>query len=378
MVLSLVGDQIAVVALTWLVYETSASPLLAAATFAISYLPWLVGGPLLSGLADRLPRRELMIACDLARAGLVLAMVLPGMPIWALCALLFATELLSPPFTAARAALVPDILPDDRYVLGTAITNVTQMAGQVFGFAAAGILVAALRPSASLAINAATFLASAAIVGLGIRRRPAARGERAAVRGMFSDAATGLRLVLGRADLRSLTGFGLLCVFYVVPEGLAVPYARELGGGAAAAGLLLAAAPFGSALGGLAFGRFVAPSRRLQLMGPAGGGGDRGPGALRDGAVAAGRARRARRVRARQRLPARGQRGVRVGPATGVAGAGVRDRPGRALLRPGHRDRRRRRRRALLATRLGDRRGRSPGRRRRGVAEPHLAVRPSV
>jgi MFS family permease len=268
MVLSLVGDQIAVVALTWLVYDTSDSPLLAAATYAISFLPWLVAGPLLSGLADRLPRRELMIACDLVRAGLVLAMLVPGVPLWGLCALLFATELLSPPFTAARAALVPDILPDDRYVLGTAISNVTQMLGQVFGFAAAGILVAALRPSTSLAINAATFLASAAIVGLGIRRRPAARGERAAVRGLFSDAATGLRLVLGRGDLRTLTGFGLLCVFYVVPEGLAVPYARELGGGAAAAGLLLAAAPFGSALGGLAFGRFVAPARRLRLMGP--------------------------------------------------------------------------------------------------------------
>jgi MFS family permease len=268
MVLSLVGDQVAVVALTWLVYDTSGSPLLAAATFAISYLPWVVGGPLLAGLADRLPRRGLMIACDLVRAGLVLAMVVPGVPIWGLCALLFATELLSPPFTAARAALVPDILPDDRYVLGTAIGNVTQMAGQVFGFAAAGILVAALHPSASLAINAGTFLASAALIGFGIRRRPAARGERAAVGALFSDAATGLRLVLGRGDLRSLTGFGLLCVFYVVPEGLAVPYARELGGGAVAAGLLLAAAPFGSALGGLAFGRLVAPARRLRLMGP--------------------------------------------------------------------------------------------------------------
>jgi MFS family permease len=268
MVLSLVGDQIAVVALTWLVYDTSQSPLLAAATFAISYLPWLVGGPLLSGLADRLPRRELMIVCDLVRAGLVLAMVVPGVPLWGLCALLFATELLSPPFTAARAALVPDILPDDRYVLGTAITNVTQMLGQVFGFAAAGILVAALRPSASLAINAATFLASAALVASGIRRRPAARGERAAVGALFSDAATGLRLILGRADLRTLTGLGLLCVFYVVPEGLAVPYARELGGGAATAGLLLAAAPFGAALGGLGFGRFVGPARRLRLMGP--------------------------------------------------------------------------------------------------------------
>jgi len=268
MVLSLVGDQIAVVALTWLVYDTSNSPLLAAATYSISFLPWIIGGPLLSGLADRLPRRELMVACDVVRAGLVLAMVVPGAPIWVLCVLLFAAEALSPPFGAARAALMPDVLPDDRYVIGTAVNNVTQMLGQVAGFAGAGILVAVLRPSASLAINAVTFLVSAALIWFGVRHRPPARGERAALGGLLPDALAGLRLLLRRRDLRSLAGFGLLCVFYVVPEGLAVPYTRELGGGPVAAGLMLAAAPFGSAVGGLAFGRLVAPARRLRLMAP--------------------------------------------------------------------------------------------------------------
>ena len=47
--LSLIGDQIAIVALTWLVYERTDSPLLSAATYAISFLPWIIGGPLLSG-----------------------------------------------------------------------------------------------------------------------------------------------------------------------------------------------------------------------------------------------------------------------------------------------------------------------------------------
>ena len=65
-VLSLVGDQIAIVALTWLVFERTDSPLLSAATYAISFLPWIIGGPLLSGLADRLPRRDVMVACDVA------------------------------------------------------------------------------------------------------------------------------------------------------------------------------------------------------------------------------------------------------------------------------------------------------------------------
>src|SRR5450756_2522800 len=67
-VLSATGDRLALVALTILVYARSKSPLLAAITFASGFVPYLLGGLLLSGLADRLPRRSVMIACDIARA----------------------------------------------------------------------------------------------------------------------------------------------------------------------------------------------------------------------------------------------------------------------------------------------------------------------
>ena len=66
--LSTAGDELARVALTVLVYQRTASPLLSALTFAIGHLPWLLGGPVLSTLADRLPRHRVLIATDTARA----------------------------------------------------------------------------------------------------------------------------------------------------------------------------------------------------------------------------------------------------------------------------------------------------------------------
>jgi MFS family permease len=52
-VLSLLGDQLARVALTVLVFDRTESALLTGLVYAVTYLPWLLGGPLLSGLADR-------------------------------------------------------------------------------------------------------------------------------------------------------------------------------------------------------------------------------------------------------------------------------------------------------------------------------------
>jgi len=66
-VLSAAGDRLALVALTLLVYDRSKSPLLAAITFAAGFVPYLFGGMFLSGLADRLPRRSVMVTSDLLR-----------------------------------------------------------------------------------------------------------------------------------------------------------------------------------------------------------------------------------------------------------------------------------------------------------------------
>src|SRR3954447_18219901 len=70
--LSVVGDQLARIAVAILVFNRSHSALLTGVTYAITYLPWAFGGPLLAGYADRLPRRSVMIVSDLVRAVLVL------------------------------------------------------------------------------------------------------------------------------------------------------------------------------------------------------------------------------------------------------------------------------------------------------------------
>ena len=147
--LSVAGDQLARVAITILVYDRTRSALLTALTYALTYLPWLVGGVALSGLADRLPRRQVMIACDLARLVLVLVMVAvsasgSAAALAAMVALLFFVTLLDSPFKSARAALMADILTGERYVLGTTVTQITFQVGTVLGFALGGVVVATL------------------------------------------------------------------------------------------------------------------------------------------------------------------------------------------------------------------------------------------
>ena len=73
-----------------------------AATFAISYVPWLGFGPVLAALAERLPFRRTMITADILRMFLVALVALPGIPVWGMIALLFATALCNPSFDAAR------------------------------------------------------------------------------------------------------------------------------------------------------------------------------------------------------------------------------------------------------------------------------------
>src|SRR5215831_18866554 len=162
--LSVAGDQLARVALTLLVFDRTGSPLLAAVAFAASVVPTFLGGIVLAGLADRWPRRRVMIVCDLGRALLVAIMALPGVPIAGLVGLLFLVTLISAPFTSARAALYPDILAGDRYVVGTAITITTLQFAQALGFVAGGVVVGLFGVRTSLLVDAGTFIVSALII----------------------------------------------------------------------------------------------------------------------------------------------------------------------------------------------------------------------
>ena len=262
--ISLLGNQLAQVALAILVYHRTHSAFLTALAYALTYLPQIIGGPVLSGLADRFPRRAVMIGFDLLRLPLVAAMAIPAMPFWALCVLVTGTTVSAVPFTAARTALLPDVLPGDRLALGSAIGNMTDQFSQVIGFTTGALIVTWLNPYRALLLDAVTFAVSALLVAGWVTRRPAPSGGRA---DGGSRAAAGMRLVAQDPVLRCLVLFGWLGGFYVLPEALAAPYAHALRQGPAAIGLLMAAMPVGTIVGAPVLVRLIPPGRRLALLG---------------------------------------------------------------------------------------------------------------
>ncbi|MFL6075849.1 MAG: MFS transporter [Mycobacteriales bacterium] len=245
-VLSLFGDRLARIALTVLVYDRTGSPLLTALVYAATFLPFLVGLPL-SGLADRVPRRQVMVACDVIRAGLVTLMVIPGLPVPVLIVLIFGVGLGTQPFSAARAGLMRDIFEDRTlYRRAQGVANASFETTQIVGFAVGGAAVALLGTRGALIVDVVTFVASALLLTACVKTRRQTSDE---TRDWRSDLRAGVRLVFGDPWLRSLVGLAWLATFYIAPEAIAVPYARSQGGGPLAVGMLLAANPIGSVIG---------------------------------------------------------------------------------------------------------------------------------
>jgi hypothetical protein len=156
---------------------------------------------------------------DLFRVGTVGLMAIPSLPFAALCVLLFCTVLTGVPFSSARAALMPDVLPGDTFVLGSAIGNITYQASQILGFVAGAAVVAVLDPHKTLGIDAVTFGLSALILLTGVRSRPAPGRAGAARASLLSVSADGVRIVFGSRLLLTLLLFGWLAGFYIVPRG---------------------------------------------------------------------------------------------------------------------------------------------------------------
>ena len=270
LVVNWVGDYLARAAITVLVYQQSQSVLLAAASFAISYLPWIVGGPVLAALAERYPYRKVLIVADLTRAVPIALIALPGMPIWAILLLLFVAMLGAPPTQAARSALMPLILDRRRLVTGLAVNSSTGQAAQVFGYLVGAVIATSVNARLGIALDALSFLISAGIIALCVRPRPAAAAPDQR-RHLLRETAEGFSLVFGTPQLRSIALMVFaLTTFTILPEGLAAGWAAEFhdepGARGFDQGLIMASCPLGFVVGGLVVGRLVRVQDRGRLV----------------------------------------------------------------------------------------------------------------
>jgi MFS family permease len=268
-VVSMLGDVIAAVSLTVLVFERTGSPALAAATFSLAFVPYLVGGTVFSALVDRLPPRRTLVGCDLISAGIVGVMALPFVPVWALLVLLLVLSLIAPLFTGVRTAMLPDVLPGTAaFVLGRSVLRLSAQLVQVAGNAVGALLLLVVSPHGALAVDAATFLVSAAILRFGLRERP--QRVHFPESSLLRDSLGGIGALLARPVVRRLFLFGwLLPTCTIAPEGLAAPYVRSIGHQAAAVGVFLIGLPAGTALADLLVARFARLSVQVRLVTPA-------------------------------------------------------------------------------------------------------------
>ena len=265
-ILSVGGDRLALVALTLLIYDRTRSPFLAAVAYAAGSVPYIVGALFLSGLADRFPRRGVMVNCDLIRAVLVITMLIPGTPLAALIALLYLVTTVQPPFDAARSAILGDILQGEKYALGAATMQMTMRMLVVGGAALGGLTVAVIGARPALGVDAATFIASGVLIQAGLRARPAAVSNGRP--NGWSLLLSGTRFVFSDKALRTLIFIGWLAAFTELPEGIAAPYAGSLRVGATATGLIIASGQMGALTLTPFFTKLIGPLRRLRWMGP--------------------------------------------------------------------------------------------------------------
>lgn len=245
--ISLLGDWAGRLALTVLVLERTGSPAWAAAVTAVSLAGFVGIGQVLATLADRFGRISVMLAADVARAALFGAMLLQ-LPVGGLLVLAFLAGLATPPFEAARAAALPDLVPEHRYGDALALAGISVQASIVVGNALGGLLLVLVGARGALAINAASFLVSAILV-LGLRGTLAAApvGAHASVAGSLRAGAA--NLFGDRMTRRALAIISITGALGTVDEALVVPYADHIGLPHGLFGILAAAVPIGTLLG---------------------------------------------------------------------------------------------------------------------------------
>jgi MFS family permease len=186
------GTWIALVALTIDVFDRTGSAKWVSALLIVGFLPGIVTGLLLGPFLDRLPRRRLMLASDLANVAIFAALPFAGnaTTLVVLAGLSgFANAFFRPVVYAALPNVVDERdLANANSLLAT-VENLTITAGPL----ASGVLVAATSPDAAYWVNAASFLVSFALV----LRIPARmlQSERAITRGHWHDLADGFTLI---------------------------------------------------------------------------------------------------------------------------------------------------------------------------------------
>jgi MFS family permease len=251
---SAIGDRAVVVVIALFVTQTTGSASDLGVILGCQSLTF-VGLLLFGGVwADRLPRQKIMIAADLARAGLhtTLAVLIfsGGAQVWEIAAIEGLFGAAQAFFQPAYTGLIPQTVPEEEILQANALTEWMANLAFLIGPALATVLVLEVGAGEAVAFDAITFVFSAAMLA---RVHPRARGGGAPAAPLIRQLHEGWREVRSRtwvwATIAVFTGL-VLCL-YAQWYALAPGVARSSYGGVGIFGVLESVAGVGAVFGAL-------------------------------------------------------------------------------------------------------------------------------
>lgn len=165
-VVSELGTWFAFIAELGLVRALSGTALSASLIVAAHFLPYCIVGPAAGALADRFPRRTMMIVADLGRAVLALGFLFATTPdrLWIAYVCAAGLTSLNAFFEAAKNASMPNLAKGDQLLPANALIHAMRFLQLSLGAMLAGLVTEWLGYRAAFAINAASFVVSAFFV----------------------------------------------------------------------------------------------------------------------------------------------------------------------------------------------------------------------
>lgn len=209
-VIALVGTGLATVALGLLAYDIAgadAGSVLGTA-LAIKMVAYVAIAPAVGAVADRIPRRALMVSADLIRAGVALMLPIVDQ-VWQVYVLVFLLQSASAAFTPTFQAVIPDVLPEERdYTRALSMSSLAYDLENLFSPALAAALLSVMTYNWLFMGTVLGFVASAALVVSVVLPKPVtAPAPRTG--GAYAKATAGTRLFFTVPQLRALLALDL-------------------------------------------------------------------------------------------------------------------------------------------------------------------------
>lgn len=165
-IVSEIGDWFYTLSIYTLLLQFTGHAGSVALALVLQVLPQTFVGPTAGVVNDRLRRKHVMIAADLIRCGVVLAMLLVRSPslVWLVYPLLLAETTMAAFFEPARNAVIPNIASEREVLVANTLSSATWSVNLMVGASVGGVVAALFGRNAVFILNALSFLASAVLI----------------------------------------------------------------------------------------------------------------------------------------------------------------------------------------------------------------------